>query len=380
MAETEAGPRRLVVTGARGFIGRNLVTALGRRPGVGVAEIDLQTGDPERREALLAAEAVFHLAGVNRPERVEEFDVGNAQATRSLCDLLREGGRRPLVVLSSSTQAALDNPYGRSKRAAEDAVLAYGRETGAPVRVFRLPGVFGKWCRPNYNSVVATFCHNVARGIPIEVSDPAREIDLVHVDDVVRAFVGLLDGAEPPREGDFCAVRAVHRASLGELARLVTSFRDSRRTLEVPDLSDELTRVLHSTYVSYLPEDGFAYALEQRRDPRGELAELLRSARFGQIFVSRTRPGIARGNHYHDAKVEKFVVVEGEALIRFRSVLGAEVLEYPVSGREFKVVDIPPGYTHDIRNVGTGDMVVLFWASERFDPGRPDTYAKDVQP
>lgn len=378
MPDVTGGPRRLLVTGARGFIGRNLVTALGRRAGLEVAEIGVDTSDAERREALIRAEAVFHLAGVNRPERVEEFDPGNAELTRSLCTLLRQADRRPLVVLSSSTQAALDNPYGRSKRAAEEVVLAFGRETGAPVRVFRLPGVFGKWCRPNYNSVVATFCHNIARGIPVEISDPQRVVELVHVDDVVRAFVGLVDGAEAPGEGDFSTVRPMYRLALGELARTLHSFRDSRKTLEVPDLADDLTRLLHSTYVSYLPEDGFAYALDQRRDARGELAELLRSTHFGQIFVSRTRPGITRGNHYHDAKVEKFIVVEGEAVIRFRSLLGADVIEYPVSGRDFRIVDIPPGYTHNITNVGSGDIVVLFWASERLDPGRPDTHAKEV--
>jgi UDP-2-acetamido-2,6-beta-L-arabino-hexul-4-ose reductase len=246
------------------------------------------------------------------------------------------------------------------------------------VRVFRLPGVFGKWCRPHYNSVVATFCHCVARGEPINVSDPARVLDLVHVGDVVRAFVGLLDGVEPPMQGQYCGVEPVHQIALGALADKIRGFREARTTLEVTDLEDALTRLLHSTYLSYLPDGGFAYSLDQRVDPRGELAELLRSRHFGQIFVSRTRPGITRGNHYHDAKFEKFVVVEGEAVVRFRSLLGGGVSEYPVSGRDFKVVDIPPGYTHHIENVGSADLVVLFWASEPFDQQRPDTWAKEV--
>jgi UDP-2-acetamido-2,6-beta-L-arabino-hexul-4-ose reductase len=378
LADAAGGPRRVLVTGASGFIGRNLVTALRRRPALEVVETHSDTRPAEMRQALVGAEAVFHLAGVNRPQREEEFELGNAQPTRAVCALLREGRRRPLLVLSSSTQAALDNPYGRSKRAAEEAVLAFGRETGARVRVFRLPGVFGKWCRPNYNSVVATFCHNIARGIPIEISDPERRIELVHVDDVVQAFAGLLDGAEPPGEAGFDAVRPVYRVALGELAKTLHAFRDSRTSLEVLDLSDRLTRLLHSTYVSYLPQDGFAYGLAQRVDARGELAELFRSSHFGQVFVSRTRAGVARGNHYHDAKVEKFIVLEGEAVIRFRSLLGGEAIEYAVSGRELRVVDIPPGYTHNITNVGSTDMLVLFWASERFDPARPDTHAQEV--
>lgn len=378
MAGVIGQPLKALVTGAQGFIGRNLVAALRRRPELELVEVDVGSGEAGLRGALTVADVVFHLAGVNRPERVEDFEQGNAELTRSLCCALQEAGRRPLLVLSSSTQAALDNPYGRSKRAAEKAVFAFEEAAAAPVRVFRLPRVFGKWCRPNYNSVVATFCHSIARGFPIEVSDPKRVVELVHVDDVVRAFVGLLDGIEPAVHDGFCSVRPVYSIALGDLASTLQGFRESRTTLNLPDLADDVTRLLYSTYVSYLPEDGFAYPLEQRRDPRGELAELLRSHHFGQIFVSRTRPGITRGNHYHDAKVEKFVVVEGEAVIRFRSLLGGDVIEYPVAGGDFKVVDIPPGYTHNITNVGSRDLVVLFWASERFDPARPDTYPKEV--
>lgn len=342
---------KVLVTGAKGFIGRNLIVALGRRPGVELLTFDIDTGQEQLQKQLCAADAVFHLAGVNRPERLEDYDEGNAALTARVCDMLEVAGRAPLVVLSSSTQAALENPYGRSKRAAEQAVLAFARTSGARVRVFRLPGVFGKWCRPNYNSVVATFCHSVARGVPIAVSDPARVLDLVHVDDVVRTFLAVLDGGEPSTEGGYCRVEPVHHIRLSDLAERIQRFGDSRRTLEVPDFADELTRLLHSTYLSYLPEGEFAYALKQRVDARGELAELLRSSHFGQIFVSRTRTGITRGNHYHDAKVEKFVVVEGEAKLRFRSIVDGKVTEYSVSGRDFVVVDIPPGYTHHIEIV-----------------------------
>ena len=286
--------------------------------------------------------------------------------------------RTPLLVLSSSTQAALDNPYGLSKRQAEDAVFDFGRETGASVFVFRLPGVFGKWCRPNYNSVVATFCHNIARDLPIAISDPAREIELVYIDDVVRAFIGIMDGRLPVSDGKYCLAEPTYRISLGALAETIQGFRDSRVSLALPDMSDPFIRALYATYVSYLPADSFAYALTQRTDPRGELAELLKSPHIGQIFVSRTRPGITRGNHYHDTKVEKFVVLEGDAVIRFRHILGGDVIEYPVSGREFRVVDIPPGYTHSIENVGQNDLIVLFWADEIFDPDIPDTFGMTV--
>jgi len=286
--------------------------------------------------------------------------------------------RMPLFVLSSSTQAVQDNPYGISKRRAEDAVFDFGRETGASVFVFRLLGVFGKWCRPNYNSVVASFCHNIARNIPIAISDPAREIELVYIDDVVHAFVGVMDGRPPVSEDRYCIGDPTYRISLGALAETIRGFRDSRVSLDLPDISNPFIRTLYSTYVSYLPTDSFAYTLTQRADLRGELAELLKSHRIGQLFLSRTRPGFMRGNHYHDTKIEKFIVMEGDALIRFRHILGGDVIEYPVSGREFRVVDIPPGFTHSIENIGQNDLITLFWAAEVFDPDIPDTFEMSV--
>lgn len=287
-------------------------------------------------------------------------------------------GRPVPLLLSSSTQAALDNPYGASKKHAEDLVRAYGRETGAPIFVFRLPNVFGKWSRPNYNSVVATFCYNTAHGLPLEVHDPTREVSLVHVDDVVAEFVAALRGT-PHREQDGePAVGRVFTITLGDLADRIGRFPQTRTTHEVPGVGDDLTRLLYSMYLSYLPKDRFAYSLDTKRDPRGWLAEILRSPALGQIFVSVTRPGIARGNHWHHTKTEKFLVVSGEAVIRFRQLEGTEVIEYPVSGSEPRVVDIPPGYTHSITNTGTTDLITLFWASEPFDPRRPDTYALQV--
>lgn len=352
-----------------------------------MVKFDVGMNEGRLRESLASADVVYHLAGVNRPVDPSDHEKVNAGLTAALVGHLRELGRKPLIVLSSSIQAALDNPYGRSKRKAEETLAEFAAQTGAPVRIFRLPGVFGKWCRPNYNSVVATFCYNIAHGLPVTVSDTEKELPLVYVDDVVSAFAGVLT-EEPRRSG--CEVRAVNPeycVKLGELVEKIMAFKAIRESLRLPDEADRFTRVLHATYISYLPEDQLAYSLIQRKDPRGELAELLKSEHFGQIFVSRTRPGITRGNHYHDTKIEKFCVVEGEAVIRFRHVLGeglerggkgGEVLEYRVSGREFKVVDIPPGYTHSIENVGQSDLITLFWSIEAFDPGRPDTYAREV--
>jgi len=365
--------KSVLVTGAKGFIGKNLIVSLKRRGDVDVIEYDLDSPASLLEEGLAKADVIYHLAGVNRPERVEEFRSGNFDLTRQVCEGLRRLERKPLFLLSSSTQAALDNPYGLSKRQAEETVFDFGREMGASVFVFRLFGVFGKWCRPNYNSVVATFCHNIARGLPIAISDPAKEIELVYVADVVRTFIGVMDGRLSGSDGKYCLVEPMYRITLGDLAVTIQGFRDSRVSLALPNMSDPFTRALYATYVSYLPVDAFAYELTQRSDPRGELAELLKSPHIGQIFVSRTRPGITRGHHYHDTKVEKFVVLEGDAMIRFRHILGEDVIEYPVSGREFRVVDIPPGYTHSIENIGPDDLIVLFWADEIFNPDIPDT-------
>ena len=376
---------KVLVTGAQGFLGRNLAVAL-RRGGFDVAQIDIQ--DP--REALLAglreSRVVFHLAGVNRPQHDSDFvsgNVGSLEAVLAAIDeSITENGAqtRPLVVLVSSTQAALDNPYGRSKLAAEALLEAYATRTGSSAIVYRLPGVFGKWCRPNYNSVVATFCHNIARDLPIVVSNPDHVVELVHVDDVVARFMTHVDAESQARKPGMMRadVSPVFSISVGELAERLRAFRATRDTLHVADASDPFTRRLLGTYTSYIPLGDLAYPLTQRTDNRGTLAELLKSSQFGQMFVSRTHPGITRGNHYHDLKVEKFCVLEGDAVIRFRSLLDETVTEHRVSGTDFKVVDIPPGTTHSIENVGSVEMIVLFWASEILDPQRPDTHPAEV--
>jgi len=370
--------KNVLVTGSNGFIGKNLLEALRRRSDVEIMAFDQDSNASALDGYLARADIIFHLAGVNRPERPEEFEEGNAGLTRDILARLGRLQRAPVFVLSSSTQASLDNPYGISKRRAEEAVEGFAAHAGARVQILRLPNVFGKWCRPNYNSVVATFCHNIARGLPITISDPARELELVYIDDVVRTFLSCMeetggDGASSP-----VGSMPTYPVTLGKLAETIGRFRESRTTLRLPDFSDRLTRCLYATYLSYLPEGEFAYGLDVKTDARGALAEFLKSDRSGQIFVSRTRPGITRGNHYHHTKTEKFLVVQGEGVIRFKHILGEEVASYRISGEEFKVVDIPPGYTHSIENVGTSEMVVLFWASEIFDPSTPDTFALKV--
>jgi UDP-2-acetamido-2,6-beta-L-arabino-hexul-4-ose reductase len=329
--------------------------------------------------ALETADFIFHLAGINRPKDEREFQTGNADFTVQICDRLLKLNRAVPLVMSSSVQALLDNPYGVSKRKAEEAVAAYSRHSGARAAIYRLKNVFGKWCRPNYNSVVATFCHNIAHDLPIAISDPNREIELVYIDDVIRYF--LRDLAATDKNGlQYVEIEPAYKINLGGLAELIRSFRQMRGSLHIPDFSNELARKLYGTYLSYLAPDNFAYNLEQKSDARGCLAEFAKSHPFGQIFVSRTHPGVTRGNHYHDTKTEKFLVVAGEALIRFRHVLNGGIIEYRVKGEDLRVVDIPPGYTHSIENVGSGELVTLFWAAEVFDPSRLDTNAMPVIP
>jgi len=370
--------RQVLITGGHGFLGRNLAAHLSARKDCAVTVIGREESADELRSALADTDIVFHLAGVNRPKHVSEFDAGNAGSTEILVSMLREAGRAPKIVLSSSIQAAFDNPYGMSKARAEQVLREFAAEAGASIRIYRLKNLFGKWCRPNYNSVTATFCHNIARDLPISVSDSARELDLSYVDDVVAAFLAELNSDVQGQDGPDVVS---YRLTLGDLAGRIQAFRDMRSTLRLPDFSDPFNRALYATYLSYMPDTCREYELEIKSDLRGSLAEFVKSDSFGQIFISRTRPGITRGNHYHHTKTEKFFVVEGEGLIRMRPIEGTEVHEYRVTGNKYQVVDIPPGHTHCITNVGTTDMVTLFWSSEVFDPNCTDTYflAVDVE-
>jgi UDP-2-acetamido-2,6-beta-L-arabino-hexul-4-ose reductase len=372
-------PFSAVVTGAAGFLGRHLVEALRRRADVSsVVEITRGSTAEMWERALADADVVFHLAGVNRPADPLEFVSGNTELTAGICRMLKRHDRRPMLVHASSRLAAEDSAYGRSKRAAEEAISNWSAETGGRAVVFRLKNIFGKWCRPNYNSVTATFCHNISNGLPISISNPALEIELVYIDDVIAALLGCMD--RPVSGFEVGEVATAYRVTLAKLAATIAAFRESRDTLVLPSLEGDFLKRLYATYLSYLEPSNFAYNLKKQEDPRGSLAEFMKSAHFGQLFVSRTKPGITRGNHYHQTKTEKFLVLEGQAVVRFRSILGGEVIEYHVNGRDYRVVDIPPGYAHSIENVGDGELVTLFWASEVFDPQRTDTIMSPVLP
>lgn len=366
--------KTVLITGARGFIGRNLFAHLQVRQDLRILQYDLDNTAEQLAEWLGQADVVFHLAGVNRPESVEEFEFGNAGFTEQICAELSRQRRAPHVIVTSSIQAELDNPYGVSKRNAEQALARFHGSAGARVSVFRLKNVFGKWCRPNYNSVVATFCHNIAHDLPIQINDPSRVLELVHIDDVVAALIAEM--ADPVQGPEVWVADEIpsHTISLGELAGRIQSFREMQDSLLTPDFSLRFHKQLYSTFLSYVPPSRWEYGLDIKSDARGNLAEFIKSPWFGQVFVSRTHPGITRGNHYHHVKTEKFFVIAGEGLIRFRHIEGTEILEYRVRGEDYRVVEIPPGYTHSITNVGQTEMITLFWASEIFDPDRPDTY------
>lgn len=369
--------KTVLITGSNGFVGKNLTVTLSRRSDVHVVGFDIDS-DPASLPALVReADFIFHLAGVNRPENVEEFSKGNAGMTQAVLSHLREQGKATPLVLSSSIQAAQDNPYGISKREAEDAVFAYGRQSGAPVYVYRLQNVFGKWCRPNYNSAVATFCHNIANDIPILVNNPAVTMNLVYIDDVVHEFNSALDG-KAHKSDSFCQVHPVHTITLGEIADLIRSFKTSRPDRGIPNMADPITKKLYSTYLSYLPKDGFSYPLKMNIDDRGSFTEFIKTSDRGQVSVNISKPGITKGNHWHHTKNEKFLVVSGSGVIRFRRVGSEEILEYPVSGEKLEVVDIPTGYTHNISNTGDTDLVTVMWCNEIFDQQKPDTFFEAV--
>lgn len=368
---------KILVTGAKGFIGKNLISELRNRKYNVIYEYDIET-DPKLIENYCSeADFVFHLAGVNRPKEQSEYMDGNFGFTSDLLETLKKYKNTCPVMISSSTQAKLDNPYGKSKKAGEDLLFAYSSETGAKVLVYRFPNVFGKWCRPNYNSVVATFCYNISHDLPIQVNDPDVVMNLVYIDHVVNELINALEGKENKVE-EFCEVPIVYTTTLGKIVDLIYSFKESRADRSIPDMSDAFTKKLYSTYLSYLPKDRFSYHLIKHENEKGSFTEFIKTPDRGQVSVNISKPGIIKGNHWHHTKNEKFLVVSGEGVIRFRKIDSDEVIEYFVSGDEMEVVDIPTGYTHNIQNLGDKDMVTIMWANEQFDPNEPDTYFLEV--
>ena len=370
--------KNVLITGAEGFVGKNLLVTLQQRNDLHILCFDVQDDPGSLNSLLEQADFIFHLAGVNRPQNPDEFRSGNTGLTEQICHHLVASGRKVPLAITSSTQASLDNPYGSSKRGAEEAVFSYGRETGAAVHVFRLPNVFGKWCRPNYNSGVATFCHNIAHDLPIQVNDPTVVMNLVYIDDVVDAFIALLDGVVLEQSG-FCQVQPVHTVTLEDVVGTIHSFRESRERRNIPDLSDSFVKKLYSTYLSYLPVDNFSYPLAMNVDERGSFTEFIKTPDRGQVSVNISKPGVTKGNHWHHTKNEKFLVVSGGGIIRFRKIGCDEIIEYPVTGDKLEVVDIPTGYTHNISNTGTSDMVTVMWCNEVFNSEKPDTYFENVE-
>lgn len=370
---------RVLITGAKGFIGRNLAQHLAERSDVEVLPITRSSSRQDFADALGKADFIFHLAGVNRPEDPAEFKEGNTELTEWLCEYLaaeaRKGRKVPLVY-SSSIQAEQENDYGRSKREAEAAVFGLAQHHAVPVHVFRLPNVFGKWSRPNYNSVVATFCYNLARGLPVRIDNAEASLSLVYVDDVIARFLQLLDGAEPSQNtAGFDQVQPVYSTTVGELAETIRAFQKSRETLVTERVGGGLIRALYSTYLSFLSPEQFVYRVPQYGDARGVFVEMLKTPDCGQFSYFTAHPGVTRGGHYHHSKTEKFLVIKGTARFRFRNVQTGEEYELITDGGKAEIVETVPGWTHDITNIGDDELVCMLWANEIFDRDRPDTYA-----
>jgi UDP-2-acetamido-2,6-beta-L-arabino-hexul-4-ose reductase len=383
MPRSEGHPQqvlRVLVTGAHGFIGKNLCVKLKELHGFHLLTFVRGDGSEHLRQLLIGTDAVIHLAGENRPTRESAYSEVNVDLTFSICEEIRrimtEEGRKIPIVFASSVQAERDNPYGRSKLAAEEAVRRLSDTSGVPATIFRLPGVFGKWCRPNYNSVVATFCYNLARGLAIRVDDPEVMLRLAYIDDVTEALISATSETESKLR--WGAVTPEYQLTLGELEQQIRAFGECRASLVIERVGSGFTRKLYSTYVSYLPPEKFAYEVPQHSDSRGSFVEMLKTQDSGQISYFTAHPGVVRGGHYHHTKTEKFLVVKGEARFRFRHLVTGETVEFNTRGSKPEVVDTIPGWSHDITNTGDDELVVLLWANENFDRQRPDTVASKV--
>lgn len=381
---------KILITGANGFVGKNLTATLKNirdgkdkthpelSPDLEILPYDIDTPKEKLDEYCSDCDFVFNLAGVNRPQNTEEFMQGNFGFASELLDTLKKFSNRCPVMISSSTQAALDNPYGQSKKAGEELFFAYAKETGARVLVYRFPNLFGKWCRPNYNSAVATFCNNIANDLPIQVNDRNHLMTLVYIDDLVTEMLNALQGEET-RDGAFCKVPTEYQITLGEIVDLLYLFKESRKTGYIPDMTcGSFSKKLYSTYLSYLSTNSFSYPIEMHIDDRGSFTEILRTVCNGQFSVNISKPGVIKGNHWHHTKNEKFLVVSGNGVIRFRKLGEENICEYFVSGEKLEIVDVPVGYTHNIENLGNTDMITFMWCNECFNPEKPDTFFEKV--
>ena len=364
---------KILVTGASGFVGKNLIAELNNKGYKEIYKFDIDTEKSLLEEYTKDCKFVFHLAGINRHKDEKEFMKGNFGFTSELLKSLKKYNNKAPILITSSIQAEMDNAYGKSKKAGEDLLFNYSKEIGTKVLVYRFPNLFGKWSRPNYNTVVATYCYNISRNLDIQINNPDAELVLCYIDDVLDEFIRALEG-NPTKKDEYYSVPVSHKIKLGDLAEIIKSFKESRKDLSVSNMEDTLTKKLYSTYLSFLPEDEFSYDLNMHCDNRGSFTEFIRTPDRGQVSVNVSKPGITKGNHWHHSKNEKFLVVSGKGVIRFRKINLNEVIEYFVSEDKMEVVDIPTGYTHNIENLGDTDMVTIMWANECFDPEKPDTY------
>lgn len=367
---------RVLITGANGFVGKNLIAHLSERDDIEVIRFTRDDDVTQLPTLMNGVDFVFHLAGVNRPQDPKEFLSGNTDLTQALCNAISASGRQVPVLYTSSIQAELDNLYGKSKLGAEDALTALEAHIGSPVYLFRLPNVFGKWARPNYNSAVATFCHNIARGLPVNINDPQAVINLVYIDDVINQFMSVMDGSSSSSR--FVCVSPQYSITVEALVSQLEAFRESRSTLISEPVGTGLIRALYSTYVSYLPPESFTYQIPKYGDQRGVFVEMLKTGDSGQFSYFTAHPGVTRGGHYHHSKTEKFLVIKGRACFRFKHIVSDEFYELFTTGEQPEIVETVPGWTHDITNVGEEEMIVMLWANEIFDRQLPDTYTRPL--
>jgi len=363
---------KVLVTGANGFIGKNLIVRLSEVENIEILAFDIENSDLELEQMLSQSEFIFHLAGVNRPKNEAEFYTGNSDLTSKIVEILRRNNKNTPIIFSSTIQAELENDYGKSKRMAEEKIKEHPN-----AYIFRLHNVFGKWCRPNYNSVVATFCHNIANNMDIKINDKSTKLELIYIDDIVKTFVTIMLHGKAEKE-DIHYIKPVYVVTLEKLTKMLYSFKSTMDSLEVPQTGDEFTKKLFATYTSYLPLKDISYKMKTHVDQRGSFSELLHTQCSGQVSISTSKPGVVRGNHYHHTKMEKFIVVKGKAKIKLRKIDEIEVFEYLVSEEAIESITMLPGYTHSIENIGEEEMILIIWCNEIFDPLNPDTFYCEV--